>query len=458
MKHVVIIGGGFAGLNVAKELGNRKEVRVTLLDKHNFHLFQPLLYQVAMAALNAGEIAYPLRMMLSKYKNVTVLKGIVKTVDPVTRTIFTDFGELSYDTLVMACGTKHHYFGHNEWEEFAPGLKTIAQAAEIRRRVMEAYENAERSLDPEEKKKLLTFVIVGGGPTGVELAGSIGEMSRHYLSKYFKNIDPTQIRIYIAHSAPRILQTFSPELSAKATEALAKLGVEVLSCCVVTKIDENGVQIGTGRIDAGTVLWAAGVRATSIGKTIGFETDRSGRIIVGQDLSVPGNPDVFIGGDQAHFELPDGSILPGLASVALQEGQAIGRNILNDIQGKPRKPFVYNDKGQMATIGKNIAIAERGNVRLSGLPAWIIWLAVHLYYLSGAKHRLFVLLQWGWSYFTFGHGARIVNKEWRFYPTVPEKAEPAEKEELVADQACLITNVDPSGRGPNNPAASSRTD
>lgn len=444
MKHVVIVGGGFAGLNVAKELGNRPHVRVTLLDKHNFHLFQPLLYQVAMAALNAGEIAYPLRMMLSKYKNVTVLKGIVKTVNPHTNTIFTDFGEITYDTLVMACGTKHHYFGHNEWEEFAPGLKTIAQAAEIRRRVMEAYENAERSIDPVEKRKLLTFVIVGGGPTGVELAGSIGEMSRKYLSKYFKNIDPSQVRIYIAHAAPNILNTFSPEMSAKATQALAKLGVEVLSCCKVTGIDANGVQMDGARIDAGTVLWAAGVRATSIGRTIGFETDSSGRIIVGEDLSVPGHPNVFAGGDQAHFLLPDGNTLPGLASVALQEGRAIGRNILNDVQGKPRKPFVYRDKGQMATIGKNTAIAERGNVRLSGLPAWIIWLAVHLYYLSGAKHRLFVLLQWAWSFFTFGHGARIVNKEWRFYPTVPEKAEPAEKEELKSDPACAIPSRRPS--------------
>jgi NADH:ubiquinone reductase (H+-translocating) len=440
MRHIVIVGGGFAGLNVAKELGNRKEVKVTLIDKNNFHLFQPLLYQVAMAALNAGEIAYPLRMMLSKYKNVTVFKGVVKTVDPLKKVIYTDFGEIEYDNLVMTCGTKHHYFGHNEWEEFAPGLKTIAQAAEIRRRVMDAYENAERSQDPEEKRKLLTFVIVGGGPTGVELAGSIGEMSRYYLSKYFKNIDPKQIRIFIAQSAPTLLHTFSPELSAKATRALKKLGVEVLTCCKVTNIDAHGVQIGSERIDAGTVLWAAGVRATSIGKTIGFDTDPSGRIIVAEDLSVPAYPDVFVGGDQASFTLYDGSTLPGLASVALQEGRSIGRNILLDIQGKRRKNFVYNDKGQMATIGKNSAIAERGNVRLSGIPAWIIWLGVHIYYLSSVKHRLFVLMQWGWSYFTFGHGARIVNKEWRFYPNLPEPAEPAEKEELIAEKECVFVS------------------
>ena len=438
MRHIVIVGGGFAGLNVAKELGNRKEVKVTLIDKNNFHLFQPLLYQVAMAALNAGEIAYPLRMMLSKYKNVTVFKGVVKTVDPLKKIVYTDFGEIEYDNLVLTCGTKHHYFGHNEWEEFAPGLKTIAQAAEIRRRVMDAYENAERSQNPEEKRRLLTFVIVGGGPTGVELAGSIGEMSRYYLSKYFKNIDPKQIRIFIAQSSPALLHTFSPELSATATRALKKLGVEVLTCCKVTNIDAHGVQIGSERIEAGTVLWAAGVRATSIGKTIGFDTDPSGRIIVAEDLSVPAYPDVFVGGDQACFTLYDGSTLPGLASVALQEGRSIGKNILIDIQGKQRKSFVYNDKGQMATIGKNSAIAERGNVKLSGLPAWIIWLGVHIYYLSSVKHRLFVLMQWGWSYFTFGHGARIVNKEWRFYPNLPEPAEPAEKEELIADTECLL--------------------
>jgi NADH:ubiquinone reductase (H+-translocating) len=438
MKHVVIVGGGFAGLNVAKKLRNRDGIKVTLIDKNNYHLFQPLLYQVAMSALNAGEIAYPLRMMLSKYRNVTVFKGVVKTVDPRARKVFTDFGEITYDYLVLTCGAKHHYFGHNEWEEFAPGLKTIAQAAEIRRRVMEAFENAERSQDPHEKKKLLTFVIVGGGPTGVELAGSIGEMSRYYLSKYYRNIDPKLTRIFIVHSASRILQTFSPEMSSKATRALEKLGVQVWTCSLVNKIDSDGIQVGIERIEAGTVLWAAGVRATSIGKNIGFETDHTNRIIVLEDLSVPGYSNVFVGGDQAHFALQDGGTLPGLASVAIQEGQAIGENIILDITGSQRKPFHYRDKGQMATIGKNASIAERGNVRLSGLSAWIIWLAVHIYYLSGMKHRLFVILQWAWSYFTFGHGARIVNKEWRFYANLPEPAEPAEPEPLMQDASCDI--------------------
>ncbi|NTW11626.1 MAG: NAD(P)/FAD-dependent oxidoreductase [Chlorobiaceae bacterium] len=429
-------------MNTAKVLGKKRDVKVTLIDKNNFHLFQPLLYQVAMSALNAGEIAYPLRMLLSKYRNVTVFKGVVKTVDPHAKIVFTDFGEISYDYLVLTCGAKHHYFGHNEWEEFAPGLKTIGQAAEIRRRVMEAYENAERSRNEQEKKKLLTFVIVGGGPTGVELAGSIGEMSRYYLSKYYKNIDPKLSRIFIVHSGSRILNTFSAELSSRATRALEKLGVQVWSCSPVNRIDADGVQVGNERIEAGTVLWAAGVRATSIGRTIGFATDKTNRIIVTSDLSVPGHPDVFVGGDQAHFALEEGGTLPGLASVAIQEGYSIGRNIIRDCLGLPRKPFRYRDKGQMATIGKNASIAERGNVRLSGLPAWFIWLAVHIYYLSGIKHRLFVLLQWGWSYFTFGHGARIVNKEWRFYTNQPEPAEPAEPEPLNEDPACALKTVD----------------
>jgi NADH:ubiquinone reductase (H+-translocating) len=416
MKHVVIVGGGFAGINVAKSLGNMKDVRVTLIDRNNYHLFQPLLYQVAMAALNGGEISYPLRKMLSKYRNITIYKGSVENVDLQARKVQTDFGEISYDYLVLACGAKHHYFGHNEWENFAPGLKTIGQASEIRRRVMEAYEQAERTQDPTDQKKLLTFVIVGGGPTGVELAGSIGEMSRYYLSKYYKHIDPRQTRIFVVHSGKRILNTFSPELSSNAARALEKLGVQIWTSSRVSCIDRNGVQIGNERIEASTVLWAAGVRSCSIGKTIGFDTDSAGRIPVTETLSVRGHAEVFCGGDQARFERADGEPLAGLASVALQQGKAIGRNILRDIAGKPQKPFSYMDKGQMATVGKNYAIVEKGGMKLHGLLAWFIWLLVHIYFLSGFKHRFFVLLQWGWSYFTFGHAARIVNREWRFYP------------------------------------------
>jgi len=447
MKHVVVVGGGFTGLNVVRELGNRKNVRVTLLDKNNFHLFQPLLYQVAMAALNAGEIAYPLRMMLARYKNVTVYKGVAERIDPFEKKVFTDFGEITYDYLVLACGAKHHYFGHNGWEEHAPGLKTIAQASEIRRRVMDAYEKAERTQDASEKRKMLTFVVVGGGPTGVELAGSIGEMSRYYLSKYYRNIDPKLTRIFIVHSAPRILQTFSPDLSARATRALEKLGVQVWTCSLVSGIDAGGVQVGKERIEAGTVLWAAGVKAARLVQGTDFETDGSGRVFVTEDLSVPGYGDVFAGGDQACFTREDGSTLPGMASVALQEGRTIGKNILLSIQGKVRQPFRYRDKGQMATIGKKMAIAEKGNVRLHGLFAWMIWVGVHVYYLSSVRHRFFVLMQWAWSYFTFGHEARIVNKEWRFYPDLPEKAEPAAPVAMNVDPGCLyIPDVQLQGK------------
>jgi len=362
-------------------------------------------------ALNAGQIAYPLRMMLARYRNVTVYKGVVERIDPAEKKVFTDFGELDYDYLVLACGAKHHYFGHNGWEEHAPGLKTISQASEIRRRVMDAYEKAERTRDPSEKRRMLTFVVVGGGPTGVEPAGSIGEMSRYYLSKYYRNIDPKLARIFIVHSAPRILQTFSPELSGRATRALEKLGVQVWTCSLVSGgIDANGVQVGNERgSKPGQCSGRPGSRLPGSSGVRGFETDNSGRIHVTDELSVPGYPDVFAGGDQACFTLADGDALPGMASVSLQQGRAIGRNILLSARGEARKAFRYKDKGQMATIGKNMAIAEKGNVKLHGLFAWIIWIGVHIYYLSSVRHRFFVLMQWAWSYFTFGHEARIVH-------------------------------------------------
>lgn len=417
MTHVVIVGGGFAGIKAARELGNKKDVRITLIDRKNYHLFQPLLYQVAMSALGPGDIAEPLRNMLAHFKNITVFKGVVESVNLQERKISTDFGDIDYDYLVLACGVKHHYFGNEQWEEHAPGLKTIAQATEIRRRVMEAYEAAERTNDPVARKKLLTFVIVGGGPTGVELAGSIGEMSRHTLSKFYRNIDPKLTRIFIVEAAPRILGSFAPELASRATRALEQLGVQIWSSSMVTNVDENGVQIGNERIESATVLWAAGVRAIGQGWDMNVETDRSGRIIVEEDLSVPGYPEVFVGGDQAHFAHHTDMPLPGMAPVAVQEGRAIARNIMRDLKGKVRKPFKYKDKGQMATIGRNKAIVEVGKLKFDGAPAWLTWLLVHIYYLTTFKHRILVLMQWGWSYFTFGYGARlIVNKEWRFYP------------------------------------------
>lgn len=416
-KRVVIIGGGFTGINAARILGNKKDIEVTLVDRKNYHLFQPLLYQVAMSALGEGDIAAPLRNMLANYHNITVFKGIAESIDAGSRIVRTDFGDIPYDYLVLACGVKHHYFGNNQWEEYAPGLKTLAQAKEIRRRVLEAYEAAERTSDPVERKKLLTFVIVGGGPTGVELAGSIGEMSRYTLSKLYRHIDPKLTRIFIVEAAPRILGSFDPDLASKATRSLEKLGVQVWTSSMVSNVDANGVQIGRERIEAATVLWAAGVTAIDTGKEMGAATDRIGRIVVEEDLSVPGYPNVFVGGDQAHFTHGLSGPLPGLAPVALQAGRAIARNILLDIKGKPKKPFHYTDKGQMATIGKNKAILQIGSIRFDGAPAWFAWLLVHIYYLTSFKHRMFVLMQWGWSYFTFGYGARlIVNREWRFYP------------------------------------------
>ncbi|NTW68970.1 MAG: NAD(P)/FAD-dependent oxidoreductase [Chlorobiaceae bacterium] len=416
-KHVVIVGGGFAGINAAKVLGNKPDIEITIIDRKNYHLFQPLLYQVAMAALGEGDIAAPLRNMLANYRNITVFKGIVKSVDIEKKTIVTDFREITYDYLILACGVQHHYFGNNQWEEYAPGLKTLAQAKEIRRRVMEAYERAERTTDFVERKKLLTFVIVGGGPTGVELAGSIGEMSRYTLSKFYHNIDPKLTRIFIVEAAPRILGSFSPDLASKATRSLEKLGVQVWTSSMVSNVDENGVEIGNERIEAATVLWAAGVTATGIGKTMDVDTDRIGRIVVDEDLSIPGHPEIFVGGDLANFQLEDGKTLPGLAPVALQQGRAIGKNIMLDLKGKARKLFRYRDKGQMATIGKNKAIVEFGSLKFDGILAWFTWLLVHIYFLTSFRHRVFVLMQWGWSYFTFSYGARlIVNKEWRFYP------------------------------------------
>ncbi|MEI8185641.1 MAG: NAD(P)/FAD-dependent oxidoreductase [Chlorobiaceae bacterium] len=416
-KQVVIVGGGFAGLNAARILGNNVDIEVTLIDRKNYHLFQPLLYQVAMAALGEGDIAAPLRNMLANYRNITVFKGIVTNADIENKIVMTDFGNIHYDYLILACGVQHHYFGNNQWEEYAPGLKTLAQAKEIRRRVMEAYERAERTKDTVERKKLLTFVIVGGGPTGVELAGSIGEMSRYTLSKFYRNIDPKLTRIFIVEAAPRILGSFDPELASKATRSLEKLGVQVWTNSMVSNVDENGVQIGKERIEAATVLWAAGVTAIEIGRTIGLETDRIGRIVVGEDLSVPGHPEIFVGGDLAHFVIANGTTLPGLAPVALQQGRTIGKNILLDLKVKTRKLFRYRDKGQMATIGKNKAIVEFGSIKFDGILAWFTWLLVHIYFLTSFRHRVFVLMQWGWSYFTFSYGARlIVNKEWRFYP------------------------------------------
>jgi NADH dehydrogenase len=428
MPQVLIIGGGFVGLNAAKGLGNVPGVDVTLVDRTNHHLFQPLLYQVAMAGLSPAEIAAPIRSLLSRYKNIRVLQGEVQSLDLARKVAVADFGELTFDYLILACGARHSYFGRDDWEEFAPGLKTLEQATEIRRRVLVAFEQAERTPAPEARKRLLTFVIVGGGPTGVELAGAIGEMSRFTLAKDFRNIDAKLARIILLESGPRILSMFSDEQADRAVRDLEHLGVQVWTNSKATKIDAAGVEIGGERIHAATVLWAAGVKASPLAQAAGLAVDRSGRVLVEPDLSVKGNPNVFVAGDQACFTHQTGQPLPGTAPVAMQQGRYLAKLIRGEIARKPRQPFHFVDKGQMATIGRSRAIVEIGRLKMTGFAAWLLWLVVHIYYLTGFKNRLLVVLQWAWSYLSFRRGARlIVNKEWRFHrPTA--SGEPPKRE------------------------------
>ncbi len=413
-KQVVIVGGGFAGLNAAKALRSERRVDVTLIDRRNHHLFQPLLYQVAMAGLSPAEIAMPIRSILSGQSNCRVVQGNVTKIDFDRQTVVADFGEVPYDYLLLACGARHSYFGHDEWEKFAPGLKTIEQATEIRRRVLSAFEEAERTDDTAERRRQLTFVVVGGGPTGVELAGAIGEMSRFTLARDFRNIDSKLARIILVEAGPRILPMFTEDMASRATRDLEELGVQVWTSSQVTNIDDRGVDISNERIEAATVLWAAGVEASSLGKTCGLETDRQSRVVVGTDLTIPNHRNVFVAGDQASFTHGTERPLPGVAPVAMQQGQYFGKAIRCDLQGKPRPDFQYVDKGQLATIGRSKAIAAVGRFKFKGFFAWLVWLVVHIYFLTGFRNRLFVVLSWAWSYLTFRRGARlIVGKSWQ---------------------------------------------
>jgi NADH:quinone reductase (non-electrogenic) len=416
MKHVIIVGGGFAGLNAAKVLGKSNKVKVTLIDKKNHHLFQPLLYQVAMAALSPAEIAAPIRGLLSKYKNVNVIQGEVEKINLNRKMIETNSLELKYDYLILACGTQHSYFGNEQWEEFSPGLKTIEQATEIRRRVLLAFEKAEIENDAEKKKELLSFVIVGGGPTGVELAGAVGEMSRFTLSKDFRNIDPKLTRIILVEAGARILPMYSEKLSSRATRDLEKLGVQVWTSSKVTNVDANGVDVGQERLNAKNILWAAGVQASKLNYELGVQLDNQGRVIIEQDLSVANHPNLFVLGDQAHFNDKVGNPLPALAPIALQQGKFAAKNILLQIDGQERKSYKYIDKGQAATIGRSKAVVETWKLEYGGFIAWLTWIAIHIYYLTGFKNRLFVIISWAWSHLTFSRGARlIIPKKWQFY-------------------------------------------
>lgn len=413
-KRVVVVGVGFGGLNVARGLASKAGVDVVLVDRRNHHLFQPLLYQVAMAGLSPADIAVPIRSLFSKHENVRVVQGDVEHIDIEARHVRGAFGEIPYDVLVLATGAQHAYFGHEEWEPFAPGLKTLEQATEIRRRVLLAYENAERESDAAARRALLTFVVVGGGPTGVELAGALGEMSRFTLAKDFRNIDPKLTRIMLIEAGPRILPAFDAELASRAVRDLETLGVQVWTEGKVTQIDAQGVQVGAERIAAGTVLWAAGVQASVLGSALKTECDRQGRVLVGPDLRPPGRPEVFVIGDLANLQ--GAAPLPGIAPVALQQGRYVARGILRELRNEPAVPFSYVDKGYMATIGRRRAIVQSGKLHMTGLLAWFAWLLVHIYYLSGFKNRILVLIEWAYSYLTFARGARlIVDKEWRLY-------------------------------------------
>lgn len=411
--HVVIVGGGFGGLSAAKKLGRISKIKVTMLDKRNYHLFQPLLYQVAMAGLSPAEIAYPLRGLLHG-ENVEVLLGEVKEINKEEKWLKTDTNTIYFDYLILACGSTYTYFNSPEWEKFAPGLKTIPQATEVRKKVFLAFENAERAEDKATHDRYMTFVVVGGGPTGVELAGSLGEITRYSLLKDFDHIKTYETKIILIEAGPTILPTMTPELQREAMRELEELGVEVRVNAKVSDINEVGITAGGEFIPSGTILWAAGVAANPLNKALGVELDRQGRVMVERNLTVPGHPDIFVIGDQAHFEWgEDSRPLPGLAPVAMQEGRFVAKVIKRRVcGGKIPEQFKYVDKGQMATIGRSRAVAMFKGLEFSGFTAWMAWLLVHIYYLIGFKNRLFVLFQWAWTYLTFKRGARlIVEKE-----------------------------------------------
>ncbi len=409
--HIVIVGAGFAGLNVAKKLAKTK-ASITLIDKRNYHLFQPLLYQVAMAGLSPADIAYPIRSILAQQKNTSVLLGTVTNLDLENKQVIGDFGKLDYDYLVVATGAEHSYFGHTDWEEHAPGLKTIEQAIEIRRRVLCAYEEAEQEQDPDKQKSLLTFVVVGAGPTGVELAGALCEISRFSFKKDFRNIDPTRSQVFLVEAGPRVLAGYAKESSAQAEKDLEKLGVKVLTSSRVTSVTAKGVVIDDKLLQASTIIWAAGVKPSSLNSILG-PTDPQGRVFVEKDLSLKKYPEVFVAGDQIHFE-QNGQVLVGQAPVAMQQGLHIAQNLKRLIKGQPTRQFKYYDKGQMATIGRSRAVVNMGRFAFHGFLAWLVWLVVHIYYLIGFKNKFFVLFQWLWSYLTYRKGARlIVQKNWK---------------------------------------------
>lgn len=404
---VVIIGGGFGGLSAARAFKGAP-VDVLLIDRRNHHVFQPLLYQVATAGLSPGDIAAPIRWILRYQTNVRVWMGEVSGIDPIKRVVTLEDAEVPYDYLIVAAGATHAYFGHDEWRHFAPGLKTLEDALDLRRRILVAFEKAERETDRAKQRRLLTFVVVGGGPTGVELAGALAEISRHALANDFRAIDPESARVILIEGGPALLAAYREDMSAFAKKTLERLGVNVWTGSVVTNVTDGHVHVGSETIAAGTILWAAGVSASPLGKTLGASLDRAGRVLVGDDLVVPEYPEISVVGDLAALKRGDGTWLPGVAQVAIQQGRHAARNVRRKVQGQPTTPFVYRDLGNLATIGRNSAVAELPRWRFKGYGAWLFWLFVHIANLIGFRNRLSVMTQWAFSYLTFQRSVRLI--------------------------------------------------
>ncbi|MGA8620351.1 MAG: NAD(P)/FAD-dependent oxidoreductase [Candidatus Sulfotelmatobacter sp.] len=417
---VVIVGAGFGGLNTAEALASAS-AKITVVDQKNYHTFQPLLYQVATAGLSPGEIAAPIRSILSRHKNVEVLMAEVTGFDLERHIVQTVDQEIPYDSLIVAAGASHAYFGHDEWEPLAPGLKTIEDALEIRRRVLLAFELAERQASARESFDPLNFVVVGAGPTGVELAGTLAEICRHALAHDFRAIDPSSARIRLIEGGPHVLPAYPEDLSRSALEQLQRLGVEVLTSAMVTKIEPGVISMGETRMEAAVIIWAAGVAASPLGKKLGVPIDRAGRVLVNPDLSLPHHPEVFVIGDLAALNDASGKLLPGVAPVAILEGRFVAKLIRREIRGEmkldprvtrsgspPRPAFHYHDKGSLATIGRAAAVAQFGKIHISGFMAWLAWLFIHILFLIGFQNRVLVFIQWAWSYFTYERGARLI--------------------------------------------------
>ncbi|MEO5721216.1 MAG: NAD(P)/FAD-dependent oxidoreductase [Chthoniobacterales bacterium] len=410
--HVVIIGAGFGGLEAAKLLGC-EPVRVTVIDRTNYHLFQPLLYQVATAALSPADIAAPIRSVLRKCENTDVMLADVRSIDVAGKCVITSEQKIAYDYLIVASGARHSYFGNDQWEKLAPGLKSLEDAVEIRRRLLLAFEYADRITDEADRKAAMTYAIIGGGPTGVEMAGAIAEIARYTLAEDFRHIDPTDTRVILIEGGDRVLGGFPEDLSASALRQLQDLGVEVITGQHAKNLTEGGLEVAGRFIPCRVKIWAAGNAASGLGKALGVPVDRSGRVVVNDDLTIPDHPEVQVIGDLANFSHQTGQPLPGVSPVAMQQGRHAARNILAVIEGRKAQRFWYWDKGSMATIGRNKAVADLNYVHFSGLPAWLAWLFVHVIFLVGFRNRVAVLLQWGWAYVTFNKGARLITRNFQ---------------------------------------------